>query len=300
MFTRYAFALLGLFAAGPVSASDPVELSTFVALPRPAPTVEIRYGPGSSQAIDVFLPEGPGPHPVAIVIHGGCWRDPPGAGREQLRHLGPELTRQGIAVWSIGYRRADEPGGGYPGTFHDVGHAIDRIQSEAARYRLDLSRTVLVGHSAGGHLALWAAARRHLPATSALHSSAPFLPTHVISLAGIGDLKAFARFVPTICGPGIIERLTTRMSGSGDVFDEVSPAALPAPDAQILMVSGVLDRLVPPYVAYDYARAIQLKGGVAAEILNISNAGHFDLVTPQVPTWSEVRARVLAVLGPTR
>jgi acetyl esterase/lipase len=234
---------------------------------------------------------------VAVLIHGGCWKDIPGAGREQLRHLGPELTRQGIAVWSIGYRRADEPGGGYPGTFHDVAKAIDRIRSEAGRFHLDLSRTVLVGHSAGGHLALWAAARRHLAVTSELYSSAPFVPGRVISLAGVGDLKAFARYVPTICGPGIIERLTTRMPGSSEVFDEVSPAALPPPDAQIVMVSGVLDRLVPPYVAYDYARALQSKGATPAQLLNIPDAGHFDLVTPGVPAWSEVGGRLSAALG---
>ena len=114
MLTRYLYLLVALLVPSSVSASDPVELSTFIALPRPAPTLEIPYGANSSQAIDVFLPDGPGPHPVAILIHGGCWKDIPGAGREQLRHLGPELTRQGIAVWSIGYRRADEPGGGYP------------------------------------------------------------------------------------------------------------------------------------------------------------------------------------------
>ena len=297
MLTRYLYLLVALLVPSSVSASDPVELSTFIALPRPAPTLEIPYGANSSQAIDVFLPDGPGPHPVAILIHGGCWKDIPGAGREQLRHLGPELTRQGIAVWSIGYRRADEPGGGYPGTFHDVAEAIDRIQSEADRFHLDLSRTVLVGHSAGGHLALWAAARRHLLATSALYNSAPFVPRHVISLAGIGDLKAFARYVSTICGPGIIERLTTRMPGSGEVFDEVSPAALPAPDAQIVMVSGVLDRLVPPYVAYGYARALRSKGAIPAQLLNIPDAGHFDLVTPGVPAWSEVGGWLSAAVG---
>src|SRR3712207_5204495 len=114
------------------------------------------------------------------------WMNIQGAGREQLRHLGPELTRRGIAVWSPGYRRADEPGGGYPGTFQDVGVAIDRLREAAPIHRLDLSRTVLVGHSAGGHLALWAAARGGLPAASPLHAPAPFVPHAVVSLAGVG------------------------------------------------------------------------------------------------------------------
>src|SRR4051794_22275746 len=131
MSLRLSAALAMLALASPVAAADPVDLAGFIGLPRPAPTLEIRYGSSPSQAIDVFLPAGPGPHPVAILVHGGCWKDIEGAGREQLRHLGPELTRRGIAVWNLGYRRADEPGGGFPGTFRDVARAIDRLRSEA-------------------------------------------------------------------------------------------------------------------------------------------------------------------------
>jgi acetyl esterase/lipase len=110
--------------------ADPVELSTFIRLARPSPTAVLQYGPSDSQAADLFLPSGDGPHPLAILIHGGCWSATT-AGREQLRHIGAELAARGIAVWSIGYRRADEPGGGYPGTFQDVGTAIDRLRSDA-------------------------------------------------------------------------------------------------------------------------------------------------------------------------
>ena len=179
--------------------ADPVELSTFITLARPAPTAVLQYGPSDSQAADLFLPSGDGPHPLAILIHGGCWSVTT-AGREQLRHIGAELAGRGIAVWSIGYRRANESGG-YPGTFQDVGAAIDRLRSDAPRYGLDLSRTVLVGHSAGGHLALWAAVRDRLPASSPIYRADPFIRS-VISLAGIGDLEAFARLVPILCGPG--------------------------------------------------------------------------------------------------
>jgi acetyl esterase/lipase len=253
---RIPAVLATLALASPAEAADLVDLSSFVALPRPAPTLELRYGEAPSQGIDVFLPAGPGPHPVAILVHGGCWRDLKGAGREQLRLLGPELTRRGIAVWSLGYRRADEPGGGYPGTFLDVGRAIDRLRAEAGRYNLDLARTVLVGHSAGGHLALWASARRRLPVSSPLREPDPFAPGQVISLGGVGDLESFARFVPILCGPGIIERLTNALpDGSGRAYAEVSPAAISSPETRALMVSGVLDSLVPPFTARDYARA---------------------------------------------
>jgi hypothetical protein len=136
---------------------------------------------------------------------------------------------------------------------------------------------------------------------SPLHQPDPFVPSAVVSLAGIGDLKAFARFVPLLCGPGIIERLTnTPSAGSGGAYEEVSPAALPAPEAHVVMISGVLDRLVPPYVAYDYARAMRARGGAPPELLDIPAAGHFDLVTPGAPAWAEVSSRIEAALGRAR
>ena len=144
------FAVLAIAVmASPSRAAEPIDIPAFMAIPRPAPMAEIRYGPEATQAIDLFLPAGSGLFPVVVLIHGGCWSVKTAA-REQLRHLGADLARRGIAVWSIGYRRADEVGGGYPGTYQDVGIAIDRLRDEARRYRLDLSRTVLVGHSAGG------------------------------------------------------------------------------------------------------------------------------------------------------
>jgi acetyl esterase/lipase len=288
-------ALIAMSGSPAAFAADPVELASFVALPRPAPTVVLQYGAATSQAVDLFLPSGSGQHPVAILIHGGCWSVTT-AGREQLRHIGAELAGQGIAVWSIGYRRANEDGGGYPATFQDVGRAIDRLGSEAGRYHLDPSRTVLVGHSAGGHLALWAAARDRLPAASPLYSARPFMPRSVISLAGIGDLEAFARFVPVLCGPGIIEKLVPATS-SADAYAEISPAALPPPSGQVVMISGILDRLVPPYAAHDYARAMRRKQATSTERIDIPGAGHFDLVTPGTRAWAEVRSRIEAALS---
>ncbi|WP_237050445.1 alpha/beta hydrolase [Microvirga ossetica] len=111
---RYAIlALLASITASAASAADPVELSAFIALARPEPKLQVRYGARPSQGIDIFLPVGFGPHPVAILIHGGCWSTVT-AGREQLRRLGADLAERGIAVWSIGYRRANEEGAAIP------------------------------------------------------------------------------------------------------------------------------------------------------------------------------------------
>jgi hypothetical protein len=113
MAARIALVLMALASAA-LCAADPVELPAFMEIPRPEPTLQLRYGSAPDAAIDVFLPQAPGPYPVAILIHGGCWSAHT-AGREQLRHIGAELARQGIAAWSIGYRRADEEGAAIPG-----------------------------------------------------------------------------------------------------------------------------------------------------------------------------------------
>lgn len=289
--------MIAPFAVAATRAAEPVEIPTYLALARPEPAAVVPYGAAPSQAIDVFLPAGAGPHPVAILIHGGCWSVTT-AGREQFRHLGAELAGRGTAVWSIGYRRANESGGGYPGTFEDVAAAIDLLPTHAAEYRLDLSRTVAVGHSAGGHLALWAAARDQLPADGRLSRARPFVPGTVISLGGVGDLQAFARFVPILCGPGVIERLVPS-SASDDVYREISPAAMPPPRRRVVVVSGILDRLVPPYVAHDYARAVRRAGAADVELVDLPGAGHFDLVTPGTPAWEDIRARIEAAVRGT-
>jgi acetyl esterase/lipase len=295
---RKALAVAGVITALGAStilrAEEPLDIPGFLSIARPAPTAELRYGESASQGIDLFLPEGRGPHPVVVLIHGGCWSERTAA-REQLRHLGADLATHGIATWSIGYRRANEIGGGYPNTFLDVGEAVDRLRDEAANHRLDLSRVVLVGHSAGGHLALWAASRDELPAGSALRVASAFVPRKVVSIAGIGDLKTYAPQITPICGPGVGENLVGSPSQARtDVYADTSPAALAARGADIVMVSGTLDRLVPPYVAHDYARIAQTSSHVRR--VNIEEAGHFDLVATNRPAWQQIRRIILTLL----
>ncbi len=287
--------LLALALVLPAPAGSAVaellDIPGFMAIARPQPSAQLRYGDAPAQAIDLFLPQGAGPFPVAVLIHGGCWSSKTAA-REQLRHLGADLAARGIAVWSIGYRRADEPGGGYPGTYQDVGMAIDRLREDAPRYRLDLRRTVLAGHSAGGHLALWAASRDRLPAGSALRAERPFVPRAVVSIAGIGELEAFAPRIDPVCGSGIAERLIGTQRANP--YADISPAALPPPATRIIMVSGTLDRLVPPHIAHDYALAVE--GRAAVERVDVADAGHFDLVGAG-RAWRQVRARIERALA---
>jgi len=296
-FLRKKFpALAALVLAALASTASAVELKDFLALPKPLPTHEISYGAAPSQGIDVFLPAGKGPHPVALLIHGGCWSDFPGAGREQLRPLAAEWARRGVAVWSIGYRRANEAGGAYPNLYLDVATAVDRLRSEAARLGIDTERSVLAGHSAGGHLALWAASRTRLPAGGPLQPSGEPLPVRgVVSIAGVGDLAAFAPRLPGSCGRGILERL--RGDGS-DAYADVSPARLGLPDGvrSVVMLSAAEDQIVPLRAARDYRQALAPDAARRVRLRDVANAGHFDLVTPGTPAFELVFEEVLRLL----
>ncbi len=149
-----------------------------------------------------------------------------------------------------------------------------------AHPRLDLSRVVLVGHSAGGHFALWAASRGSVPAASPLHGPPPVRAARRDQPGRRGRTRDFARFVPVLCGPGIGERLAPAAT-----LAEVSPAALTPSAGSVVMVIGRLHRLVPPWVAYDYARALRGRVATAPRLVDVPDAGHFDLVTPCTPAW---------------
>ncbi|RST32251.1 alpha/beta hydrolase [Sphingomonas ginkgonis] len=287
-------------ASAPASppATHPISLAAFKALPRPTPTAELSFGRNEPQKVDIFLPNGAGPYPVVVLIHGGCWSKTT-AGRQQLRHLGAELAAQGIAAWSIGYRRADEYGGGFPGTFDDVARAIDLLEDEAPRYQLDLRRVAFVGHSAGGHLALWAASRATSRGGDAIEHPVRVKPVLVISLAGITDLHSFAPTIPSLCGPGVLEALTGTSTGraSATTLARISPAHMPLPDTRVVLVSGGMDQVVPASQATDYVNAHHERRS-SIEQLNLPETGHFDLVTPGTSAWRRVSKLLLEALQP--
>jgi acetyl esterase/lipase len=137
--------------------------------PRPAGAIPFSYGADSLQQADLWLPAGHGPFPVVLMVHGGCWQTHI-ADRKLMDWVADDLRQHGIAVWNIDYRGVDRAGGGYPGTFADAAAAADQLRTVAPRHGLDLSRLVAVGHSAGGHLALWLAARPRPGSTAPIRS----------------------------------------------------------------------------------------------------------------------------------
>ena len=147
----------------------------------------ISYGDDPSQFGDLFLPAGPGPHPVLFMLHGGCWRAQYGLG--PMGQFARAIANEdGIAVWSLEYRRLGN-GGGWPNTFLDVATGADLLRELAKQYPLDLNNAVVTGHSAGGHLALWSGARHRVPSDSPIYSENPFPFKKVIALAPVCDLE---------------------------------------------------------------------------------------------------------------
>jgi acetyl esterase/lipase len=204
--------------------------------------------------------------------------------------ISDDLRRRGIAVWNIDYRGVDKAGGGYPGTFLDAAAATDALRTHAATYKLDISPLVAVGHSAGGHLALWLAGRKRLPADSPLRSANP-LPIHkVISLGGLPDLEEAARPPGSGCGTEVIGKI------SGGRFAETSvPRLLPLGVAQVL-INGMQDRIIPNAYAEGYAAPARAAGD-KVKVRMIDNTGHVELIAPDTAAWAAAVEEIQTGLG---
>lgn len=259
-----------------------------------AQPVKLAYGTAPQQYGELWLPESKGPFPVAIMIHGGCWQALlPSIGL--MDAIAEDMRLSGIAVWNIEYRRLGDAGGGYPGTFLDIAAGIDDVRQLAATYPLDLTHAIAVGHSAGGHLALWAAARGKLPPASPLYRKNPLKLQVVISLAGIGDLAAFRARGPA-CGPMTIDHLVDAKNRR-DPYADTSPAGMLPFGIPQVIVSGDSDTIVPTSFGDHYAAIAKAKGD-QVETVNLKETGHMDMIDPAAPAWPQIKQRILAALRP--
>jgi acetyl esterase/lipase len=248
-----------------------------------------RYGPHASQRADLYIPSGPGPHPVMILIHGGSWHKR--YGKVFTRGLAGDLLRRGWAVWNIEYRRVGA-GGGWPNTFADVAAAIDHLAA-LEEERLDLDRVSILGHSAGGHLALWAAGRPNLPhgAPGALDGPPRVRPRRVISQAGVADLAdAYRRW-----HGGVVRDL---MGGSPEEvperYDAGDPIRLLPLEIPALIVHGVRDETVSIEISRGYADAARAAGSEVELVEIDGEVGHRTHLDPRSAAWAAVVQR----LGP--
>ena len=238
----------------------------------------IPYGSHRDQVGDLHLPEGDGPHAVVVIIHGGFWRDV--YDRSYIRPLAVDLNARDYAAWNLEFRRMGPPSGegGYPMTLDDVAAGIDYLDAVAAEHALDLDRLALVGHSAGGHLALWAAGR----------ANAVVNPAVVFSLAGVADLR-FAHEL------GLSDYAVQMFMGAPpddapDAYAIASPIErLPTGIRQVL-VHGRSDENVPIEIARHYYEAAR-DAGDDVELLEFDTE-HLSLVDPSHGSWAAVVDRL--------
>lgn len=249
-------------------------------LPLSRAFTRIPYGADSLHFGELRLPDGPGPFPVAVVIHGGCWL----SRYASLRNSAPlaeALAATGIATWNVEYRRYDHPGGGFPGTFRDVADAADHLRAIARDYPLDSTRVVAVGHSAGGHLALWLASRQTLASSSPLAGGQPLRLQGVVSIGGIADLREFYGRQRNTCGNPAVESLLGAVPDSvaGRVRDASPIERLPL-GVPTVHIAGERDFIAPLAVREAYARAARMRGD-SVVVSTIPGDGHFEAITPR-------------------
>jgi acetyl esterase/lipase len=244
-----------------------------------------RYGAHRSQRAELHLPRGGGPHRVAVLVHGGSWRAR--YGLVVMRALARDLVNAGFAAWNIEYRRLGD-GGGWPQTFADVAAAVDQLAD--IDEPLDLQRVSVIGHSAGGHLALWAASREKLDSEQAAQLGGPprVRAREAIAISGVCDLAAgYERFrggaVRELMG-GSPEQVPQRYA-AGD------PAALVPLRSPVLLVHGISDETVSIELSRSYARAARQAGG-EVELVEIAGpAGrHRAGIDPRSEAWRAVRS----------
>src|SRR5688500_16047617 len=256
----------------------------------PPPADErISYGEGEFHFGDLRLPNQSkiqtpqSKIPTVIVVHGGFWR-----ARYDLEHIGhacAALTALGFATWSIEYRRIGNEGGGWPGTFLDVAAAADYLRELAPRYNLDLERVVTIGHSAGGHLALWLAGRSRIPEGDGLHTPSTLRPKGAVSLAGVLDLRM--AWEEELSNNVVEEFLGGAPSEFPDRYASASPRELLPLGVPQILIHGTEDENVPYEISSTYHQAA-VTAGDNADLVTLKGAGHFEVIDPKSSEWKRV------------
>jgi acetyl esterase/lipase len=263
------------------------------------PDLVLRYGDGTDHVADVHIPpearaprEGTGGRvPLTIFLHGGFWSAQ--YGREHTAPLAEALSAAGIAVCAPEYRRTGQSGGGWPGTFDDVAAAVDRLPGLVTEATGGLTADhaggiVLAGHSAGGHLALWAASRHHLPPESPWHAEPPGW-RGVVALAAVSDLVGGYRKALGQQAVGALMDV-----GPAEVTDDrywqADPSRLLPAAGPVWLLHGMADDRVPYLMSLDYARWARAAGARAAEAtcVLLPGAGHFGVIDPLSREWPQV------------
>ena len=272
----------------PASAT-PMQWGDLLGREKPVPDTTISYGSDPLNVIDIWQPSGKGPHPAVIMIHGGCWLTDI-AERDIMNYIAADLRSAGIGVWNIEYRGVDRAGGGYPGSYQDVGEAADLFAARGAEFGFDTTKRVAIGHSAGGHLALWLAQRPALPTDSPIRGAHPIVLDAAISQAGIPDLREGETLPDHPCGD------TGARAMAAGHYAETSPQEMPLTDTPQYLFNTSAD-WVAPYPYGEAYRDAMAKRGKPVVLAQTAGEGHVEHIAPEGKTWALQKALIKQLLG---
>jgi acetyl esterase/lipase len=247
-------------------------------LPPPAADIRLPYGTDPNQFGDLRRPIAKGPFPVVMNLHGGFWR-----AKYDLAHAGhlcAALTAHGYVTWNVEYRRAGNPGGGWPGTLEDIANAYRFLPQIAKRYDLDPTRVLVIGHSAGGQLAICLAAHEATVQCA-------------VSLAGVLDLeRAYSQH---LSNDAVLEFLGGMPKSVPEHYREADPMQLSISKARQAVLCGTEDNTVPPDFSRNYARE-KRKRGEDVTLVEIPKCGHYEFIDPRSAAWAQVADTVHRLL----
>jgi acetyl esterase/lipase len=268
------------------------DLSDILERPFPKFDKRVTYGPEPQHFAELRFPKGPGPSPLLMMIHGGFWQ-----AVYDLNHTGllcADLTTRNVVTCNLEYRRLGNQGGGWPGTFQDISVAADRTLEILLRDpRVDTSRTTVMGHSAGGHLALWLVSRHKVVRGSPLYVGRRSPISNAISLSGVPNLQLGWK---QHLGNGVVSKL---MGGAPEEFPDRYAAGspvdlLPTGGRQVLL-HGTADNIVPISQSESFVRRAKEVGNDTT-FVKLDGVGHFELIDPESSAWRTVAETVLNLL----
>lgn len=248
------------------------------------PTAKISYGEHPLQFGELRVPDTKGPHPVVVIIHGGCWLS--SFDLSLMNGMATNLTEQGYATWNLEYRRVGDEGGGWPNTFLDVAKGLNHLKNIAKEFKLNLRRVVVTGHSAGGHLALWLAGKKNIPDDFPIADPdpEPVGISGVVSLAGIVDLETYLVREGNACGTSVDELVGGLPETVPNRYKFGSPINLFPTGIKQVLVTGTKDFIVPISHVSPYITVARI-AGEPIESVSVENAGHFEVITPGSIAW---------------
>jgi acetyl esterase/lipase len=297
---RALLLFLVLSAAAPrVFAQNTMDI---LKLPVPPADQTPHYGADPLQFGELRLPKSKTPAPVIVIVHGGCWADhmagldPRSTSHDLMTPLAAALTAAGAATWNIEYRRAGSPNGSWANTYLDLAAATDYLRKLAPANNLDLSRVTVVGHSSGGQLALWIAARAKLTPNSEIYTKNPLPIQQVVDFDGPPDLASAQPEETHYCPIPAITQFTegTPTTRAVRFHDGSAQPLLPLGIPQTIVTAGLLNNL--PVLVESYKAAAESKHD-SVKIVSIKGATHFNPLDPDGPYGKQLVAAILAAAG---